>query len=238
MGLALSGRSFVERLSEGIDLTISVLLGAECAVCGKNLMMGALCDSCQSLIRLEPPFCRRCGYPLGESMEECGECLSGKAHSLDSVASLFWFDERARALWGKIKFHQQRELLRPLRKMISIELEGPTLVPVPLSFSRFTTRWMNHAEWLADVVGKQNRTDMLIKVIDSSPQSLLGGAFRNRNVHGAFAVIGTVKIPEDVVLIDDIYTTGATLNECARVLKKAGVARVTAWTLFRTPHWK
>lgn len=238
MDFALSGRSVIERLSEWIDLTLGTLLGAECAVCGTPLMMGAVCDPCRELCVLVPPFCRQCGYPLAEAMEECGECLLGKKPSLDGVASLFWFDDKARALWGKIKFHQRRELLRPLRKMISTSLDGQIAVPVPLSFSRFTTRWINHSEWLADLVAKGNRCDALIKAIDSSPQSLVGGALRNRNVHGAFAIARGVHVPDNVILIDDIYTTGATLNECARVLKKAGAGRVTAWTLFRTPHWK
>lgn len=238
MGLTLSRVTIIERVGEWVDLGLGALLGAECAVCGRALITGAVCDDCNSLTELEPPFCQRCGYPMAESMEECGECLNNAGNPLDEVSSLFWFDERARALWGRFKFHHCRELLRPLRERIAVKLSGEEVVPVPLSFSRFTKRWINHADWLAGLIAPCGRCDILTKVIDTSPQSLLKGALRASNVRGAFAILPGVEVPKRPILVDDIYTTGATLKECVRILKKAGAEQVRAWTLFRTPHEK
>lgn len=244
MGFAMSRYPRFEHLAHFLqrlgDQSLALLFATECLLCGTAISVGPACANCQILTPLEPPFCERCGHPLATTMKECGTCVQMPCSPLTSIRSGFWLDDRARALWGRIKFHRRYELLPVLAGQIKmldrgIAIAEGAVVPVPLSLQRFIIRGMNQSEWLA----RQWRTPVLnglVKTLDRGPQSLLNSAERRRNVRGSFNWQAAEKPPEQVILIDDIYTTGSTIRECARVLVSAGCKKVSAWTLFRTPH--
>ena len=112
------------------------------------------------------------------------------------------------------------------------------LVPVPLAKQRFFERGFNQAEWLAEELGKIHQVRVisngLKKVKDTDPQSTLSRLERQRNLENAFRWDPKVQIPQFICLVDDVLTTGETLNECRQVLIKAGASAVMGWTLFKT----
>jgi len=113
------------------------------------------------------------------------------------------------------------------------------IVPVPLHRSRLRQRGYNQAlelaRPLAARLGVPLAHDVLVRSRDTSAQTELDRAARRRNVRGAFHLREAIVLPDHVALFDDVMTTGATLAECARLLKRAGVRRVDAWALARAP---
>ncbi len=112
-------------------------------------------------------------------------------------------------------------------------------MPVPLHRSRLRERGYNQAlelaRPLARRLGVPLRHDLLIRTKSTAAQSELDAPTRRRNVRGAFGLRAEAPLPAHVAVLDDVMTTGATLAECARVLKRAGVARVDVWALARAP---
>ncbi len=139
-----------------------------------------------------------------------------------------------------MKFHGRRSLARELGHLLS-NLEIPSVeavIPVPLSKKRLVQRGFNQSYLLASSVSKRLTVplldDLLLKTRDTPPQSLLTREERLKNQKGSFKVNSKYKkIPQRVVLVDDVVTTGATVNECARILKKEGVNQVYVITLAR-----
>jgi ComF family protein len=113
------------------------------------------------------------------------------------------------------------------------------IVPVPLHRSRLRQRGYNQALELArpltQALGVPLRRDLLWRTRSTHAQTELGALARRRNVRGAFDVRNVDSLPAHVALFDDVMTTGATLIECARVLRRAGVQRVDVWALARAP---
>lgn len=113
-----------------------------------------------------------------------------------------------------------------------------TLIPVPLHRSRQRWRGFNQAEVLArgltDAWDWLFRADLLIRIRATEPQMTLSGRRRKDNLHNAFVIEKGAVVPQQVLLVDDVATTCSTLNECARVLKKAGVKEVWGLTLAQT----
>lgn len=101
--------------------------------------------------------------------------------------------------------------------------------------SRGYNQALELAKPLAKAIGIPLLGDALLRTRVTDAQSELSAVARRRNVRGAFAAAFCGEIPEHVALLDDVFTTGATLGECARVLKRAGVTRVQVWALARAP---
>ncbi len=139
-----------------------------------------------------------------------------------------------------VKFDGLRRLAERLGKLLVYPEIPPVdcIVPVPLSRERLLKRGFNQSLWigkgLSEKAGIPVNECLLVKRRETLPQSLLSGKERLRNPKGAFDVLKDKGIPESVLLIDDVITTGATLNECARVLKSAGVRSVYALVVART----
>lgn len=139
-----------------------------------------------------------------------------------------------------MKFHGRKKLARRLGQLLST-LDIPSveaIIPVPLSKKRLIQRGFNQSYLLSMPVSEKLTLplldDLLLKTRDTPPQSLLTREERLKNQKGSFKVNSKYKrIPSRVVLVDDVVTTGATLNECARILKKEGVKEVYVITLAR-----
>jgi ComF family protein len=194
----------------------------------------ASCDRCQQ------PLSAAAALPDGSSL--CGPCRQGET-VCDRLRTFGAYDAELRQLIVLLKYNGVRPLARPLGQWLAILLhEHPeladvdALVPVPLHPRRQRARGYNQAELLATELCRWVQLPVerscLRRVKDTPSQTGLTPAQRAENVRGAFAC-GAKLDSARILLLDDVCTTGATLNACARVLKRAGATRVTAATVAR-----
>lgn len=194
-----------------------------------------------------PAFCDRCQRPLSSAIGSaetplCGACRMEET-DFDRLRSFGAYDAELRALIVLLKYNGVLPLARPLAGWLALAaqtcpalLEVDAIVPVPLYLARRRARGFNQAELLARQLARWTKlrveTRWLARVKDTPSQTGLTPAQRVENVRGAFAAhtkLDTARI----LLLDDVCTTGATLNACARALKQAGAKRVNALTVAR-----
>jgi ComF family protein len=226
---------------------LAVVLAPACAACGALLdhpTAGPVCGPCwQSILPLTPPLCDRCGDPLptwraNTGDNRCRRCRR-MPRAIERARAVGDYDGALRAILQAFKYEGRRSLAVPLAAMMCRRgadvLAGAwCVVPVPLHRSRRRRRGFNQASDLA------RRLDLpvvhaLRRVRATPTQTGLPAARRHRNVRGAFALArgGDAIGGAIVVLVDDVSTTGATLDACARVLKEAGAREVRALTAAR-----
>ncbi|HEV3010223.1 MAG TPA: ComF family protein [Burkholderiales bacterium] len=211
------------------------LFGGSCYLC-RGSSPALLCAACDAdLPRLAPVRCPRCALesPRGEV---CGRCLSEAPHYDATIAALA-YEFPADALVHALKFRGELALAGLLGGLLSQKIpdhEVDCVIPVPLSASRLRERGYNHAAEIArHVRPAQLDLALCVRSRDTPPQMDLPYAERRRNVRGAFRCTRALA-GEGVAVVDDVMTTGATLDEVASVLKQAGAARVVNWVVART----
>jgi ComF family protein len=240
------------------NLVLSGLFEPPCAACGDTLarpLDGAVCDRCWSDIhRITPPLCDRCGDPLPSSL--VGRLDGGRCHlcriavgAVDRSRAVGAYEGRLRDIIHALKYDGRRSIAPRLAGLLRAAgadlLAGADgVVPVPLHPRRERARGFNQATDLARGLGLPVMP-LLERTRATRPQVDLTEFERHRNVTDAFAVSKTPgslfglsfsppkNEPSVLVLIDDVTTTGATLEACARVLKAAGVREVRALTAAR-----
>lgn len=230
------------------DLVLSSLLAPPCAVCTASLdhpLSGAVCDRCWSLITvLTPPVCDGCGDPLPSwraascAAGICPRCRRARP-AVDRMRAIGPYRDELRAVIQALKYDGRITVARRLGGLMrdggTAVLSGAdAVVPVPLHPRRRRQRGFNQAALLATHL-QLPVLEALRRVAHTAPQVDLPAAQRHRNVREAFAVrTSGVRIEGQVlVLVDDVITTGATINACARVLKAAGAREVRALTAAR-----
>lgn len=225
---------------------LDLLFPAVCPVCAQALgrdRRDPLCGACwRAVSRIAPPWCDRCGLPFpafapvhdGSSAGRCQNCrISEPAWEWARAAGSY--DGPLRDAIHAFKFGRTRTMAKPLADLV-VEQLLPTLprdidalVPVPLAPARQRERGFNQAELLAERlaprIGAPVERSWLYRTRVTAPQTDLTAAERRANVRGAFAARRGVRAGHAVV-IDDVFTTGATVAECARALRAAGVCRV------------
>src|SRR5271166_1134106 len=226
---------------------VDAVLPPRCLACGEiTSEPDALCGPCWSGITFfGSPWCVICGLPFAHPMGEdavCGACARDKP-SWDLARAVLRYDKNSRRLVLALKHgdhtHAARAFGRWMHRAGGEVLAGADLlVPVPLHWTRLFQRRYNQAALLAHAVrragGPEVAADWLLRRRRTPSQGHLGPAARERNVRGAFAMrAGRSVAGRRVVLIDDVMTTGATLEECARVLRRAGASSVGVLTLAR-----
>lgn len=219
------------------------LLPWRCLLCGDAGANGMdLCAACAAELPRNTQCCQRCALPLPISAPMCGRCQR-KAPLWDAAWAPFRYAWPLDRLETRFKFGRDLAAGRVLATMWQREmppLDLPQLiVPVPLHRRRLRERGYNQAleiaQSLSDRFGIPCRHNVLRRVRHTEAQTGLDAVERRRNLRGAFVLRDTAVLPAHVALLDDVFTTGTTLAECARVLKRAGVARVDAWALARAP---
>ena len=211
-----------------------LVFGGTCFLC-RGAAHAMLCGPCDAeLPRLREPLCPRCAL-ASPSGAICGRCLAQAPHYDATVAALAYAFP-ADALIHALKFRGELALAPFLGKLILEKIsteEVDCLVPVPLSGARLRERGYNQAVEIARHVGGRLELDGCARERDAPPQAGLDREARRRNVRGAFRCTRSFK-GERIAVIDDVMTTGATLDELARALKAAGAERVVNWVACRT----
>lgn len=211
------------------------LFGGSCYLC-RGAAAGLLCAACDAdLPRLAAVRCPRCALdsPRGEV---CGRCLTEAPHYDATVAALA-YEFPADALVHSLKFRGELALASLLGELLVQRIpnqEIDCVIPVPLSAGRLRERGYNQAVEIARHVtrGKLDLA-LCVRERDTPAQMDLPYAERRRNVRGAFRCTRSLA-GQSVAVVDDVMTTGATLNEVALVLKRAGASRVVNWVVART----
>jgi len=211
-----------------------------CVGCGKEGEF--ICPSCRrSLPRVMPPLCPRCGKPR-PSGTLCPTCVSWQAE-IDGIRSPFRFDGVMRQAIHQLKYRNLRALAEPLAKLLNDYLAtnpipGEVLVPVPLHQKRLRERGYNQSSLLAKELGKLTNLpvvdDCLIRQRHAPPQARSSTVEeRRRNVAEAFVCRDHRLQDKQVLLIDDVATSGATLDAGAAALKATGATSVWGLVLAR-----
>ena len=218
------------------------LLPAHCLLCDQPGMANIdLCEACWLELPANVLCCPICALPLAAPAPACGHCLAKPPEFQHTVAPLQYHAPLS-VLMPRFKFHQDLAAGRLLaevfcRKTNNIALPD-ALVPVPLHGKRLRQRGFDQALELAKRIARHKsvslRSDILARTRHTEAQTNLDADERRRNCQGAFEV-KAATLPKHIALLDDVMTTGTTVGECARILKKAGVKRVDIWVIARVP---
>jgi ComF family protein len=229
---------------------LDLLLPRHCAACDVPLPLGrpcALCEPCWSTFRMPvDTLCARCGLPISPPRHLCAACAARTpAFHVARALGLYLaepglLNPLARAVRA-LKFHGHRAAATSLGAALATVLPLPreaTIVPVPLHPARLRERGYNQALLLARALARTARLGLapraLVRRRPTPSQARLDAAARRANLAGAF--LAPAPLPAGpVVLVDDVLTTGATADACARTLRDAGATAVVVLTVGRTP---
>lgn len=224
---------------------LNVLYPPRCPVCETILLPGEdlVCRRCKGLLPyVEDPFCMCCGKPLTHREKElCADCESNR-HLFDEGRAVFRYEKGVRLSVNRLKFLNRREYipfygtcLFALFQEMEPVWRAECLVPIPMHPKKKAVRGFDQAvliaRFLSRVSGLPAEENLLIRTRLTKSSKKLGRSERRKNLRGVFRVRSDITLPESVILIDDIFTTGVTMDEAAFALRRAGVRRVFFLTL-------
>lgn len=219
------------------------LLPLRCLLCGAPGANGIdLCADCAGELPRNTSCCARCALPLAVAAALCGECQR-RPPVWDAAWAPFRYAWPLDRLESRYKFGRDLAAGKVLTTLWLVEprpIDMPDLIlPVPLHRGRLRQRGYNQAlelaRPLARALGVPLQHGTLQRLRATPAQTELNAVERRRNVRGAFTLRAGIRLPPHVAIVDDVMTTGATLAECARTLRRAGVRRVDVWALARAP---
>ena len=200
-----------------------------------------MCDGChENLPRLVGPRCPVCA--IGNSTGEgCGRCIAERPF-FDRVVAAYSYEFPATVLVHGLKYRGDLACARPLAaamaELLDKEPDPDLVIPMPLGPGRLKQRGFNQsmeiARHIAREFGLHISADMCRRIREGTPQAALPWKQRASNIRDAFVCDGDVR-DKSIAVVDDVLTTGATLNELARTLKRRGAREVTGWIALRTP---
>ena len=205
------------------------------------------CSPCsEALPLISGPLCPRCGMPFvsPEGADHlCSRCI-GKDPAFDTARAVGIYAGALRQAIHLFKYNSRSLLAAPLGIVLAeqgrglLEHEHDVIMPVPLHARRIRQRGFNQSLVLARQVGKLWGVAVAAEGLErtrwTDPQTMLHERQRLRNVRDAFSCRTTAVEKKSILLVDDVYTSGSTVNECAKVLKRSGARRVDVLTLART----
>ena len=231
------------------EALLSLFFPPHCANCGADTASGVhLCDKCAGEAkRIEPPMCERCSEPFAGAIFEtftCANCAERKLHFECAVAP-YLSRGVVREFIHRFKYDRERYLRQPLAAWLAEALDDERLqrrpfdliVPVPLHPTRQRERGFNQASELAALLSRRCAVPVnaaLQRIRYTTTQTRLDREQRMENLRGAFRVRQTADVQNrHLLLVDDVFTTGSTVDECARVLRQADAASVRVVTVAR-----
>ena len=206
------------------------------------------CNKCyDDFSFIKSPVCKKCGLPFQTREGEdhlCGQCITGK-HFFDKARSVSTYDKTLRKALHGFKYNKKSLLSKPLSQILAAygenllnQKEYDAIVPVPLHSKRLRQRGYNQALILAKTAGKAWGIKVDIKSLErvkwTIPQTVLSKNERRKRIRGSFSCSPERVRDKNLLIIDDIYTSGSTVSECARILKKNGALKVDVLTFART----
>lgn len=209
----------------------------KCCICGRT-GREAVCSSCLAGVEfLEGRVCLKCGKGIDDNYDEtiCPDCIAYERH-FDLAFSCFKYDDRGREIIHKLKYEGGIKVSEVLGRLMTQRLRDENIlpeviVPVPIHKTKEASRGFNQALLVAeDIASRMNRPlwNCLLRTKETSEQFKLDRMQRIMNVHNAFCLdlLYNKLQNKSVLLVDDIFTTGSTVDECSKVLKKHGASTV------------
>lgn len=222
---------------------VNAVLPPACPVCGKPApfvggIRADICEGCmQKVGYVNEPVCLKCGKPVkDEATEYCSDC-GRREHVYDQACAVYEYSKDIKESIYRFKYYNRQEYARIYAKQMAdrcggmIRMWSPdVIIPVPIHISKLRQRGFNQAGLIARPLGKLMGIpvdeELLIRIVKTEPMKELSNQERIKNLQNAFQVTGKVVRYKKVLIVDDIYTTGATFDACASVLKDAGVSQV------------
>lgn len=225
-----------------LEQIISIVFPQRCVHCGAY--GESLCPGCRPLLKpIGPGRCRICGKPTLEPVPDCPECRHRRLH-FRAAAAAFRYEGPARSIVRALKYDGRRRLAETMAELsheqakLTLSGEAATLTYVPMHASKRFSRGYNQARLYARALSRRLELPLeglLVKRIPTPPQNRLNFNERGKNLSNSFALPrGCGCETGKVLLIDDVFTTGATVSECAGLLKKSLEVDVDVWTFART----
>lgn len=227
-----------------INIIQDRLFPPTCILCGNAGIDNLdICACCRRRLPLNTYCCALCGESFSAPVAEltlCGRCLQEKP-VFDKTFAPFTYNDEISYLNSQLKFGAQFKIARLLGSLLAEELKSieqlpNCIIPMPLHSARYHERGFNQALEIGKCVASCLRIEInhraCVRRKDTPHQTGLSAKQRRQNIRNAFAMINPVAASH-VAILDDVMTTGATANELAKVLKKAGVKRVDVWVCAR-----
>ena len=224
---------------------LNALYPPRCPICEAILLNAKdmVCERCRdSLPYVEEPFCMCCGKPIARHERQlCADCET-RSHLFDEGRAVFLYEKGVRLSVNRLKFLNRREYIPFYGECLYrlfLEMEpfwrAQCLVPVPMHPKKRAVRGFDQAMLLARALSRLSnlplKEDLLVRTRFTQSSKKLSRMERRKNLRGVFRIRPEADIPSSVILIDDIYTTGATMDEASYALRKAGVKRIFFLTL-------
>ena len=215
------------------------LLPQDCFVCGQASGDRLVCAACEAgLPYLEGPSCPLCALPMADG-SACGACQNSPP-DFDATAAVFRYAFPVEHIVQGLKYRHRLPLAGWLADALARRLDATDIdciIPLPLSAQRMKERGFNQAQELARPLARRFGLPLVseacLRVVHSAPQASLPWKERQANIRHAFECRADLA-GKTIAVVDDVMTTGATLNEFARVLKRHGAVRVENWVAART----
>ena len=197
-----------------------------------------ICDSCRKKIKkISEPRCKRCGRPIRSKEQEFCHVCQNKKHIYKEGMAVYLYKGEVRKAVHRMKFQNQRVYARIFGRLMAKEAEekiqrwgAEAVIPVPMYRKKQRLRGYNQAELLAREIADQRNLplicDLVLRVKNTKPQKELEGKDREENLKKAFIITKNDVKLRKILIVDDIYTTGSTVDAIAEVLKKSGVEEI------------
>lgn len=236
--------AIVNSLNDILHVSLDFLFPHMCLLCEAETTDGLVCNNCLDYLPLvNPPLCHHCGRPIKHGTA-CTLC--GPASFLDHGRAWIFFIPPSDKLIHHFKYRKKTKLADLLGRAMATLIrtdhilnQADVIAPVPLFWWKELRRGYNQASLLAHVISQETNIDehrVLRRVKNTRTQTRLNESERQANVMNAFTAKPDVIEDKNVLLVDDVLTTGATMNECARILKQAGAREVYSCVAAITPE--
>lgn len=232
------------KLRESLSIGLNWLLPRPCIKCAAPLSRAShpCCEDCYLGMPFQAPSCQQCGQTMAADQDVCGRCLVTPP-AYDACFCPFSYAPPVDHQIRSFKYHDRPELAKILAQLLSREIDNmaipmpDVLLPVPMHTSRLRKRGYNQSLLLAQELGKILGIDVnrkaLIKKHKTTPQADLNLKQRTKNLAGSFALRHPIEA-KHVAIVDDVVTTGSTVAEIAKTLKRNGVDYVQIWGIAHT----
>ncbi len=228
------------RIDRCVKTVLDALYPIRCAICGQAEETGICANCLPGLQRIAKP-CPRCGANFS-GLGTCGSCQISNPQ-YDATLAPFRYAPPLSGMVHQLKYHRRVSLARPLATLLLHEIAPFTqvkpqlLIPVPLHLSRLIWRGFNQsieiARYLSQALDIPIDRTLTYRKRRTQPQAALRAKYRRRNVTGCFGLRRPLHV-KSVAIIDDVITSGETVNELARVLRKHGANLIQAWAPLHT----